>query len=233
MRGRTLGEIINMVREEAGQSSNAAAGRNITDILRQYVRRTYERLHQDFNWPHLYQYDDIFLEAGKRYYAFPDDLDPDRLGEVHSLEAGGDCWRDVEYGVGPIERNRYRHEDGEYCDRVLKWDRAPQAGENFIEVWPTPEVDGQVLRFQGMPKPELPAGDSDKVNLDASLVALFAAGEWLAKQNSADAQLKLEQARAMYDRIRSNISRADPFFKLNPRRGEKAYRPITVRAPGT
>jgi hypothetical protein len=219
-----------MAREEAGQSGNAAAGRNVNDIFRQYVRRVYERLHQDFNWPHLYRHQDVVLERGKRYYGFPDDLDPDRLGEVYVLEDEGDQWRDVEYGVGPAQWNRYRHEDGEYADPVRRWQRT---GEGLIEVWPTPNTDGQILRFEGMPYPAILAGDSDKIDLDANMVALFAAGEWLAKQGARDAELKLTQAKAIYERLRANQMRSDPVFRLNQTRRRTAYQPIRVRAPGT
>lgn len=230
MRGRTLGQIATMAREEAGQSGNAAAGRNVIDVFRQYVRRTYERLHQDFNWPHLYRHDDITLERGKRYFAFPSDLDPDRLGEVYVLEDKGDHWRDVEYGVGPAQWNRYRHEDGEYADPVRRWQRT---GEGLIEVWPTPETGEQILRFEGMPFPKILAGDNDVVDLDANMIALYAAGEWLAKQGARDAELKLQQAKRIDDRLRANQMRSDPMLRLNTTRRQSAYQPIRVRAPGT
>ena len=230
MRGRTLGQIATMAREEAGQSGNAAAGRNVIDVFRQYVRRTYERLHQDFNWPHLYRHDDITLERGKRYFAFPSDLDPDRLGEVYVLEDKGDRWRDVEYGVGPAQWNRYRHEDGEYADPVRRWQRT---GEGLIEVWPTPETGEQILRFEGMPFPKILAGDNDVVDLDANMIALYAAGEWLAKQGARDAELKLQQAKRIDDRLRANQMRSDPMLRLNTTRRQSEYQPIRVRAPGT
>ena len=230
MRGRTLGQIATMAREEAGQSGNAAAGRNVIDVFRQYVRRTYERLHQDFNWPHLYRHDDITLERGKRYFAFPSDLDPDRLGEVYVLEDKGDRWRDVEYGVGPAQWSRYRHEDGEYADPVRRWQRT---GEGLIEVWPTPETGEQILRFEGMPFPKILAGDNDVVDLDANMIALYAAGEWLAKQGARDAELKLQQAKRIDDRLRANQMRSDPMLRLNTTRRQSAYQPIRVRAPGT
>ena len=230
MRGRTFGQVTTMAREEAGQSSNAAVGRNVTDVFRQYVRRTYDRLHQDFTWPHLHRDAFITLEKGKRYYAFPSDLDPDRLGEVHVLENQGEYWRDVEYGVGPAEWNRYRHEDGDFADPVRRWQRT---GEGMIEVWPTPNTDGQVLRFAGMPFPNILAGDNDVIDLDANMVALYAAGEWLAKQGSNDAELKLQQAKRIDERIRGNQMRSDPIFHLNQTRRRSTYRPIRVRAPGT
>lgn len=218
-----------MAREEAGQSSNAAVGRNVSDIFRQYVRRTYERLHQDFNWPHLYRRDDKVLEAGKRYYGFPDDLDPDRLGGVFTLEGEGFHWRGLSYGVGPSEWNRYDPRKDERADPVRAWQRT---GEGMIEVWPVPESP-QTLRFEGMPVPKTLTADSDVVDLDANVLALFAAGEWLLKQGANDAEMKMQQAQQLYTRLKGNQSESNPVFSVNDTRRKQEHQPITVRAPRT
>ena len=231
MRGQTFGKVVQMAREEAGQSSNAAVGRNVTDIFEQFVRRTYERLHQDFDWLHLFRRDDKILEAGKRFYGFPDELDPDRLAGVYVLEEKGFHWREVTYGVGPAEWNRYDPRQDERSDPVRAWERT---GQGFIEVWPLPESP-QTLRFEGMPVPSPLAQRQDVVDLDANLVALFAAGEWLAKQGANDTQMKLQQAQQLYERLKGHQQQASPTFQMNTIRRGDAQRghQIVVRAPRT
>ena len=218
-----------MAREEAGQSSNAAVGRNVTDVFRQFVRRTYERLHQDYNWPHLYRRDDKTLEAGKRFYGFPEELDPDRLGGVYVLEGEGFHWRRLDYGVGPAEWNRYDPKQDERADPVRAWART---GEGYVEIWPLPETP-QTLRFEGMPVPKVLNSDSDVVDLDANMLALFAAGEWLMKQGANDAEMKMQQAQQLYTRLKGNQNESNPVFQVNSTRREPNHRPVVVRAPRT
>lgn len=227
-RGQTFAQVVLAARQESGHSTSAAPGRNVADLVEQTVRRVYERLHQDYDWPHLSIRRDIPMEAGFRFYNFPSDLDPDRTGRAWILEDEGTHWRPVEYGIGPAHWNAFNPERDERTDPVRAWQRY-EGG--MIEVWPTPLTAHGTLRLEGLPYPNALVEDSAVVDLDSNLIALYAAGEILQRQNSTDAQLKLEQAQTLYNRLKSNSQRSNPVFALNRTRGDD-YSPVTrVRAP--
>ena len=233
-RGKTFGQVVAATRAEAGQSANTAVGRNTHDQVEQTVRRVYERLHGDFHWPHLAIERDVTVEAGQRYYSFPDDLDPDRVGDAWVLEHEGAHWRPVSYGIGPEHWNSHNPERDERADPVRAWQRHnPGSGNKLmVEVWPLPDSSGGLLRLQGMPFPRSLTSDEDFVDLDDQAIALQAAGEILARHNSADSEIKLQQAQSRVDMIRSHQHASNPVFSMNPRRRTRPGG-IQVRAPRT
>lgn len=227
-RGQTFGQVVLAARQEAGHATHASPGRNVADLMEQTVRRTYERLHQDHDWPHLLIHRDIPMEAGHRFYSFPTALDPDRIGQALVLENQGTHWRPVEYGIGPAHWNAFNPERDERTDPVRAWQRYE---DGMVEVWPTPLTAHGTLRLEGLPYPNTLNSDNDIVDLDSNLIALYAAGEVLQRQNSADAQLKLEQAQTVYNRLKSNAQRSNPVFALNRTRSEGSQSVTRVRAP--
>lgn len=228
-RGKTFGQVVTMTRQEAGHSTHASPGRNVADVVEQTVRRVYERLHDDFAWPHLLIQRDMDLAAGQRIYSFPGNLDPDRVGDAWVLEDKDTVWRPVAYGIGAEHWNAYNPDRDERADPVRAWQRYEG---DMIEVWPTPLTSHGKLRIEGMPFARELNNTGDRIDIDANLIALYAAGEILLRQGSSDAEAKLEQARSMYDKLRANSQKSDPVFALNPRRSRPA--PVTrVRAPRT
>lgn len=225
-RGTTLEKVVDMVRDEAGQTSNAAFGQATAEPIRSKIRRTYRRLHADWNWPHLRITRDETLSAGSRYYSFDADLDPDRLYEAWTREEGMDRWKRVKYGIGPDMYNAHDPTQNERKDPVCYWDY--YEGDQY-EVWPLP-LTNSTLRFIGHKKAKNIVADGDTLDLDDNLIALYVAAEILLRSKSGDAQAKLEQAAAHYHRLKGNSQRSGVFpIQRQPRR----FLGVQVRAPGT
>lgn len=226
--GTTLSELVRMVREEAGHSTNPAVGSQTADPIRQRIRRTYRRLHTGWEWPHLVVERDEELLAGQRFYSFEPGIDPLRIQQVWTKEAGSDLWRPVEYGIGIGALNHYDSDaDNERADPVRRWQRAE---DNQYEVWPTPLKEGSILRMRGIAKPKELVADNDIVDIDDDLIALFVAGELLTRQKDPEAQLKLEQAAQHQLRLRAQTSGRATFPIHQPR---AEWQGVSVRAPRT
>lgn len=224
-RGTTLGELVSMFRDEAGMAGTAALGQNVADHIRQLIRRTQRRLYADFDWPHLNVHRDERMQAGQTHYSFHRDIELDGVREVWFQEVGDDEWTTVAYGIGPRDYNAYAPDDR--YDPVRKWSLYDDAQ---FEVWPTPLTDGGLLRFYAKKKLAPLVDDADTADLDDDLIVLFAAGEWLLRTKSPEAQIKLEQAAAHYRRLKANSQKAAvmPIQQQPPQ-----WTGITVKAPGT
>lgn len=205
-RGTTLGQLVTMLREECGHATSAALGQNTLPRMKRVLQRTQEFLWGDHAWPHLRVYREKELQAGQRYYTFPEDLAFDRVENVHVRY--DDTWRPVFYG---IELDHYNAQDPELNQRddpVLRW-QVYEDGQ--FEVWPLPATDGVRIRFEGIKKLAPLIDDQDRADLDDNLLVMFAAAEILAKQKGGDAQGKATVARRIYDQLKGNQSKSTMF----------------------
>ena len=66
--------------------------------------------------------------------------------------------------------------------------------------------------------------DSDKADLDDQLIVLYSAAEMLARQKQADAQNKLAQAQAHYNRLKARLAKTETFV-IGGGEPEGMYRP--------
>jgi len=235
--GSTFGQIVQMTRDEAGHSPSSNVGKNVLSQIETAVRRTYRRLFEDFNWPHLVSHKTKQVLAGERYIALPPELDPNRIQAIRVLD--GDVWRPVLYGIGVAELNTINSDLfvladpetwGKYADPTYprRWDRYP-SDDLMIEVWPISTADTNLLRIEGVRKPRELVSDEDICDLDDHLISLYAAGEFLLRQQSPDAQLKLEQAASVYRRLRANSQNPQTGFPIQQTRA--SWKGVTVRAP--
>jgi hypothetical protein len=207
-RGTTLQELVTMVREEAGHSTNAGLGQNTLDGLKQKIRRQQVVLWQEHEWPHLRVERDIVLQAGQRYYAPPTDLSLNhRIDLVHVFHDGR--WQTVDPGI-TLDQYNYLDSDADVRqDPVLRWElyEAEQ-----IEVWPIPKTNGIKLRLQGTRNLRALVADGDTADLDDRLITLFVAAELLAKQKSDDAGPKLSMAQRLLTKLKGNNSKIRTFM---------------------
>ena len=234
----TFGQVVRATQDEAGHFTTGALNRNVLAQIQQTVRRTYRRLHADFNWPHLYVRRDVQVGAKERYLTFPPDMDPDRTLNAWVMGSGSDRWEPLEYGIGMAQYNRLNSDKFDYndpdtngyasADPPTRWARSPLNTLNF-EVWPVPLNAGSEIRFWGITRPQNLVETNDLVDLDEDLIALYAAAEWLADQKSDSAGTKLEQAAAHYRRLKANAQNPETTFRLNPPR--KEWTGIQIRAP--
>ena len=205
-RGTQLSALVDMLRAEIGASTNVAMGVNTLPNLKQVLRRTQEKLWQDFDWPFAWIERDEQMQNGQRYYAFDNDIDFDRIRHAHVKYAS--VWRELTYGINPGDYNVSNPELGMKQDPPRKWRH--WEGNQF-EVWPVPTSDECVIRFRAIKKLPALIADADVALLDDNLIVLFAAAELLSKAKSDDAQAKLAAAREHYQKLKGNGQKVDNF----------------------
>jgi len=229
--GATLGQVVEAVRHESGQSANAAFGANTADPLRHQIRRMYNWLHDDFDWPHLHIWRDEVLQPGERYYSYPADITFGRWESVQTLPPDMSRWEPVCYGITYGNLNAVNSDKDIRQDPVRRWQ--PFEGDQY-EVWPIPAGSGGKLRIHGYAAPKALVKDADTLDIDDTLISLYVAAEILAKHDAADAKMKLSLATQRYQTLKAQASKIDRFRMVQSRREQMGgHEPIEVRAPGT
>lgn len=226
-RGTQFSEIIDMFREEAGYAMSRALGQNDLPGIKAMLRRSYRRLHADFNWPHLQVDRDKEALAGQRYYTIPADIDFSRILRVRVRENGGTIWHPIEHGITLDHYNRVSSDDDQREDFPRAW----QVYENDqFEVWPIPVTSGHKLRFTGISKPKPLVSESEVLDLDDDLVVMYAVAQRLARDKSPDAKARFDEARQHYMRLRANSQKSNGFnMKVSSDR-EPPNRGIDIRS---
>jgi hypothetical protein len=231
-RNAQLSRLVSALRAELGRSTNISTGVDDIEGLKQTLQRTQETLYDDYDWPFLRQvFTPIPLSAGQRYYDFPANLNFERIEEVA-------FWFNLqpikaERGIG-FENYRIFNSDSDIrSDPAQRWDVRWDDTKEQIEVWPVPSGSGQTLQFIGIRKLRPLVDNNDVADLDDKLIVLFAAAELLARQKSADAQLKLAAAQQRYARIKSRMVGGSSSIRLGM--GRSTAPPLnraTVRIAG-
>lgn len=214
-RNTTLIELLDMYRHECGISSSSA--HNIQDRDRQihHIQRVQKWLWEDYDWPILRVTRDVELQAGQRYYDTPTDINIDRLISVQVYTNG--AWRSLEPSIGAEHLSTYNSDLDERQWPPLRW---AISEDEQVEVWPVPNTDGDsatlegVLRYTGIRNLSPLISESDRADLDDTLITLFCAAEYLSDRDSKRAALKLDQANKRYRRLKSgqNPNRVHRFF---------------------
>jgi len=211
-RNVTLGELIDDVRAEAGHSLQANLGTAMRDVLIKILQRQQRRLWEDYYWTFLRVQRDVPVQAGQRYYSFPADLSLERLEKVEFK--WDDRWHKLEYGIGPTQYDQYDSDRDVRSWPIYRW----QEQENDqLEVWPIPSQNGSavpltgVIRYTGIRKLRPLVAESDRADLDDTMLVLYSAAEILAREKAADASVKLQMAESHYMRLRGRNSKRDVF----------------------
>lgn len=205
-RGTSLSALRDQLRAEIGASSNVAMGVNTLDAYDHLLRRTQDRLWHDFDWQFGYIVRQEQLFAGQQYYTFDQDLDWDRIRLAHVKYS--EIWHPLEYGIGPSQYNAFDKARNMNAEPCLRWKH--YEGNQF-EVWPVPTSDNQYIRFEAIKKLPPLIAPSDTAVLDDTLIVLFAAAELLARSKAQDAQAKLAQATAHYNRLKGMGNKNESF----------------------
>ncbi len=206
-RGTTLQELVRMVREETGQSTNAALGQNQVDALKQRIRRTQEVLWLEHYWPHMRVQRDITTQAGMRYYTPPSDLSLNHRIDTVSVFHNNQ-WIPVESHISLAHYNQVNPDANERRDPVQRWQL--HEGEQ-IELWPMPATDGVLVRISGTRNLRPLIADDDIADLDDQLIVLFMAAEVSARQKQEDAGAKLRIAQQHLTRLKGENSKLRRF----------------------
>ena len=224
-RGTTLGILINDLRSEIGHSLEPNLGRSTRDVLINVIQRNQRRLWDDYAWPFLRVMRDLNIQKSQRYYDLPNDMVFERIERVEFKH--GDYWEKMEYGIGADQYNQYDSDRGIESAPIQRYDTAEN---DQIEVWPVPSENSTasnkngMVRIHGIKNLGGLINDSDKADLDDQLIVLYSAAEMLARQKQADAQNKLAQAQAHYNRLKARLAKTETFV-IGGGEPEGMYRP--------
>lgn len=220
-RGTTLEQMLYDLRAEVGQSTNPAVSRSTRGRFITVLNRVQKRLWYDYDWPFLKIHRDVQLQAGSRYYDFPEDIDMDRAVRVETRWGGE--WQKLGFGISGEHYSQYNSDGGvgveERSDPAWRWDYHLEDGSDDpqFEVWPLPGSDGVqatlegYIRIFGIQALRPLVNDADVCLLDSDMIVLYAASEILARRRVADAQAKLENANSIYSRLKGKATPAEPF----------------------
>jgi hypothetical protein len=214
-RHKTVTELLDDLRAETRQSLNVSHNRQIRDTQLYLLQSEQERLWTDFDWPHLRVERYLKLAEGQRFYE-PPDLAIDRIEKIEVKY--GATWVPLVVGIGAQQYNAWDSTEDQRSWPVERW-RIYE--DEQVEVWPIPSQNGDDteategwLKFTGIRQLNPLVDDSDRCDLDARLIVLFAAVQMLTDDGKkAAAEVKLAAANAHYARLKSRLSPA-PRFRL-------------------
>lgn len=213
----TLGQAVEMLRDECGISSASSRGNDNLAYLQRLIKRYYETLVDDFDWAFLRVGDEEatkILEAGERYYDFPVEMDIEKT--INAYIFYGNVWVPMIYGIEPTDYNSMNPELNQRADPAIKW---RIRNESQFEVWPLPAstgayvadgpaqtISGPLVRFTGRRRAERLTGNDSRMDMDDQVVVLYCAAEVLAKQGQKDAEAKLAAANKRLATLRAGYS---------------------------
>jgi hypothetical protein len=211
-RNVTLGELIDDVRAEAGHSLQTNLGTSMREVLIKIIQRQQRRLWEDTDWTFLRVQRDVPVAASQRYYDFPVDLSINRLEKLEFK--WDDRWHKLDYGIGPTQYDQFDSDRDVRSWPIYRWQ---EQEDDQIEVWPIPSQNGSlspltgVIRYTGIRKLKRLIDESDRADLDDTLLVLYSAAEILAREKAADAGLKLQLAQDHYRRLKGRNAKRDSF----------------------
>lgn len=202
--GTQLSVLVDMLRNETGQSGGVAVGIANLPMLKQTLMRTQTMLYEEYDWPHLRVQPYVPLQAGQRYYDMPTTLNFDRIERVYVWYSN--IPHPMERGITPIDYAHFNSELGVRADPTLKWNLQWTGSKTQLEVWPIPASNTMRMQFVGIRPLNPLIADSDTCDLDDDLIVLYAAAEVLARFKSADAPAKASLAKKRFDQIKKRYA---------------------------
>ncbi|MGZ5923514.1 MAG: phage adaptor protein [Rhizomicrobium sp.] len=213
MRRKQFIQLLAKLRDELSISSDPAIGSAATPNLKQVLSRVYETLYDAHDWTHLRQiFPRLTLNAGERYYDFPENMDFDNLEEVKVWWGGQP--HTITRGIDFEHYAAVSSDDDQRSDPVERWDVRLVGNKEMIEVWPIPSGTGQALQFKGKTKFAPLINDADLCLLDDQLVVLYAAAELAPPKKRTEISAKLNAAQARLGIVKMRGKAASPSFRM-------------------
>jgi hypothetical protein len=205
-RGTTLIKLLNDLRAEARLSLNAAHNAQQRDVQLHMLQRKQEWFWEDFDWPHLRVERFLEVGAGQRLYDMPTDLD---ISRIQKIEIKADqVYQPLQWG---IDAEHYAAFDSEIGERSWPPRRVRIYEDTQLEIWPIsdssydPVTQEGRIKITGIRKLDPLVEDSDRADIDDRLLVLHCAAEMLAATGAKDAQIKIDQATALYAKLRGAL----------------------------
>jgi hypothetical protein len=213
-RKKSLITLLDNFRAECRLSTNPAQNAQVRDSQVNLLQRVQEWLWEDFDWTHLRVDRQIPVQAGQRFYDPPADIPLDRIQSI--AVRYGDIWTTL---CPEITDTNYIVYDSDLDQRGWPVQRWKIHENEMVELWPIPDSNGDpvstegMLRFRGIRNLSPLVNDDDLCDLDARLIVLYAAAEFLAGAKAPDAQVKKTTADRLYSKLRGNLM-PDKTFKM-------------------
>jgi len=230
-RGTTLVKLLNSLRVACRISLNPAHNRQHEPAQIAALQDKQEWFWNDFAWPHLRVDRYIDLAAGQRYYDLPEDLDISRITRVQRRYA--DVYGGLRWG---IDASAYATYDSDLDVRAWPVQRVNISEDEQLEVWPIPDqnfdpvsLDGR-LKVTGIRQLKPLVTMTDRADIDDRLIVLHCAAEYLASTGAKDAQIKLDQANALYLKLRGQLMprRVHKMFGVGENENRRRGYPVAV-----
>lgn len=240
----TLVNLLDDLRAECRMSLNPAHNTQDRDRQVKLLQRKQEFFWNDFAWPHLRVERFIDLNAGQRYYdlaAVKDeqgnvrgDLDITRISTAQVRDSV--AYVPLYPAIGSAQ---YATHDSELDMRAWPASNWRISEDEQMEIWPVPDqsfypdtLEGRI-KLTGIRNLKPLIKDTDRADLDDRLLVLHVAAEILAADGAKDAQVKLDQANALYLKLRGQLMprRVMTMF-VDRNKFRRRGRPIAVYRPG-
>jgi hypothetical protein len=225
--GTQFGQLITQLRSEVGRSATVSVGAADIDELKTVLRRHYESIHQEYDWPHLRRkFDPIQLQAGQRYYDLPTHLDHDRIETTAVWYSN--IPRSLTRGISFENYAVFNSDNNVRSEPALRYDIVYAGDVPQIEIWPVPASSAQRVQFFGFTKAKALVQESETVDIDDSVICLFAAAEILARTDMKDAALKKNWADARLAKLKGNAKVDSRRYRvgMGPDRRDTRFRAI-------
>lgn len=206
-RKTTLLNLLDDLRAEARLSLNASHNIQQRPTQVKLLQRVQDRLWEDFSWPHMRVERQQAIEAGQRYYEPPEDMRVDRIEKIELFTDG--TWRLVAPGIDPENYTAWNSDLDQRSWPPRRWQIYE---DETVEIWPISDTNANdttregYLKFTGIRNLNDLVDEGDRADLDDRLIVLYAAAEMLASSGAKDAQLKLDQANALYAKLRGHLT---------------------------
>jgi hypothetical protein len=207
--GRTFGQVVDSLALQLGRNVAPSAVQGYRDQLKELVRRAYEELLDEYEWPHLSGHFEKLTQAGQRYYDFPEFTQFGKFYSPYAFYTGNPD--PLTRGISIADYGAY-DPDTDRCDPVMKWDlRATAAGTFQVEFWPVPASDDIRILFSGQRAPVDIVDDADVLVLDDHLVNLWVLYEKAEAEGRKNAKALQQKALRRLTLVKAKLAPASDF----------------------
>lgn len=210
MRNETLEQLVEKVRAECRLSTNTSRGIDNSAYIKQVINRCYEELYDNHDWQHLRIDRSVEMQAGQRYYDYPDDLNLEYVEKIWVQH--GQARFNLAQGIDPTLYNSSDSPGDERASHPIRFDyHQEDDGSDQFEVWPVPaENDSDatpvLVIFRGKKNFNELVNNTDRCLIDTQLVVLSAAADILSDNKSPGAQRRADKVSARLSRLKSRYA---------------------------
>ena len=194
-----LSEMVTDLRAEVGHSLVGGQGTNMEDTLKYMLKRTQKELYRAYDWPAFIVDEQVDVAANSRYLPDFTNIDKEQVNDMWCRQ--GTEWYPITYGIDPFLYSLYDPDNAVVGFPIQRY-KYDEINGTF-ELWPITSIDTRVLGRGQILLPPL-VNDTDISLLDGTLIVMFAAAHYLARQKDEDASIMQGKAQTYLNSIMKN-----------------------------